>query len=253
MIIEVRQTNANLKQEFEVYYDGNLQYTGRQSGLNSRSPSWLFHPDGSVRFKSSENKKAHLRNRIFSWLFTLFVLLVWLIFESVPLVMLAAVMFVFLFSCIPNTTKVCNIYGSSDDLTARFQHITKGFLTGYYSMECNNRNYQLYTLDRSHYQYVSVYLNGTQIAQINKDLHTVNNRDSYTLCLLDEEAALADLLTMFILYFDNYEHSNRNKVFVGSKKNWSWSFSKTDRFFNETWLPSHFGRSVAEDSGYLMK
>lgn len=250
MIIKVHQTKANLKKEFEIYFNDNLQYTGKQSGGSSRTPSWLFYPDGNVRFHSSENKKAYWRNRLISWGFALVVLFVWLTSDSVLFAMLAAVIYILLFSLIPNATKVCTILEGGGEQAARIRHITKGLLTGYYSMECGGREYRMYTLDRSHYQYISVYVDGAQIAQINKDLHTVNNRDSYTLYLLDEEAAIADLLAMFILYYDNYECGNYGEAFVGHKKNWSWTWSKTDRFYDKAWLPSHFGWSVVDSSGY---
>lgn len=249
MVVEVRQTKANLKQEFEIYCDGKLQFIGKQSGYSSRSPSWLFNQDGSVRFKSSVNKKAYLRNQLINWLFALVVLLAWLASDSFLVAALAAVIFILLSFLIPNATKVCDICDSNEDKAARFRHLLKGLLTGYYSIECGGGEYRLYTLDRSHYQYISVYIDGSQIAQINKDLHTVNNRDNYTMYLLDEDAAMADLFAMFILYFDNYEHGNHREVFVGTKKNWSWTWSKTNRFYDETWLPSHFGWDKVEGSG----
>jgi|GEM_PF-3030296 len=250
MIIEVRQTKANLKKEFKIYYNGELQYTGKQAGLSSRNPSWLFNLDGSVQFESSENKKSYWRNRLMSWLFTLVVLFAWLAFDSFLVAVLAAVIYCLLSSLIPTVTKACDILDGNEEKVARFRRILKGLLTGYYSMEYGGREYRLYTLARSHYQYISIYLDDTQIAQINKDLHTVNNRDNYTLYLLDEEAAMADLLAMFVLYYDNYEHGNQGEAFVGYKKNWKWTWSKTDRFYDETWLPSHFGWSVVEGSGY---
>lgn len=250
MKIEVRQTKANLKKEFEIYCDGKLQYTGKQSELSSRNPSWLYKLDGSVQYRSSENKKAYWRNRLASWSFSLVALVVWLTSDSFLLAVLSGVIFAIIYSRFPNATKVCTILNGREEQAARFRHLTKGLLTGYYSVECGGREYRLYTLDRSHYQYISVYLDGEQVAQIKKDLHTVNNRDNYTLYLLDDEAAAADLLAMFVLYFDNYEHGDHGEAFVGTKKNWSRTWSKTDRFYDETWLPSHFGWSEVEGSGY---
>ena len=61
------------------------------------------------------------------------------------------------------------------------------------------------------------------------------------------------MLAMFILYYDNYEYGNQSEAFVGYKKNWSWTWSKTDRFYNENWISDNFGQNANKTSGNSKK
>jgi hypothetical protein len=243
MVIEVRQTKANIKQEFEIYYNGRLQYSGKQSTLSALLSIYLYKLDGSIQFQSKSRKGNVLYSKLMWGLPIVAALYIWIAFDSFMLKIPTTILLFFLFDLIPIVSKACDILNGTTEVTAYFCHIKKGLLTGYYSIKRIDRNYHLYLMDRSHFQYISVYLGDKQIAQINKNLHTVNNRDNYTLYLLDEEIAMADLLTMFILYFDNCEYASRGDISIGTQKNWSWSFSRTNRFYNNAWLSANFDDS----------
>ena len=154
----------------------------------------------------------------------------------------------FLFPALfPRKTSPANVWDSNDKRVARFYHRNRGLLTAYDVIEETGKKYKVYNVARGRYLYLSVYCDGRQIAQINKDLHTVNNKDNYTLYLLDDDVESADMLSLFVLYYDSLNHGNQGEVFVGVKKNWSWTWSKTDRFYNEDWLSTRFGVYALEE------
>jgi len=252
MIIRVRQTKTNIGHKFKIYYDNVHKFYGTQTGYSKCPSSWLYSLNESVYLEGRGKRKGLLRGKLMNLIFCVGILIIWFSFTSIPLQIVLGVMLFLLPTQIPFVSDLCIILDGSGQKVARFHRYVKG-LTGYHVIRIGDKEYRVYNLSRSHYQYVSIYSGNTQIAQINKDLHTTNNRDIYMLYLLDSEEGLADLLTMFVLYFDNHEHGNFGEVFVGVKKNWSWTWSKTDRFYDEKWLPSHFDQSVAESTGSFRK
>ncbi|UQZ89718.1 hypothetical protein C4J81_11080 [Deltaproteobacteria bacterium Smac51] len=239
MIIKVRQTKANISHKFRIYYDNKRKFDGTQTGY-ARCPScWLYNLDESLYLEGRGKRKGLLRAKILNLIFCIGALITWLSFISVPIVILYVALFFFIATRFPTVSDLCIILDDTGKKVASFTRHVKG-LTGYHLIRIGDEEYRAYSLSRSHYQYISVYSGDTQIAQINKDLHTVNNRDIYILYLLDDQEAMADFLSMFVLYFDNHEHGNFGEVFVGTKKNWHWTWSKTDHFYDENWLPSHF-------------
>lgn len=249
MTIEIRQKKSNIKNEFKIFGGDELLYTGKQAGYSGDAPNHLYGPDGGVLLESRGTRRGATPHRLLNLLFCGGVLVLWFGIDSLPVRIIAIVLFFFLLTLIPFKSKVCHVYDSEGRRVARFRHQGKGLLTAYDVIETGGREYRVYNKARSHFLYLSIYQGDTQIAQINKDLHTTNNRDNYTLYLPDEQAEMADLLTMFVLYYDSHYFGHHGEAFVGVKKSWSWSWSKTDRFYDETWLPSHFGWDLVEGPG----
>lgn len=239
MIIKVRQTKANSSHLFRIYYDNKRKFDGTQTGYANCPSSWLYYLDESLYLEGRGKRKGLLRGKILNLVFCIGALVAWFSSTSVLIVLLYVALFFFIATRFPTVSDLCIILDDAGQKIASFYHYVKG-MTGYYVIKADDREYRVYDKARSHYQYISIYIGDTQIAQINKDLHTVNNRDIYTLYLLDDQAVLADILSMFVLYFDNHKHGNFGEVFVGTKKNWRWTWSKTDCFYDENWLPSHF-------------
>ena len=248
MVIKVRQTKAGIRHSFRVYYEGKRQFDGSQTGYSHCPSSWLYNLDESVHLEGRGKRKGLLRGKVINLIFCIGALVVWFSFTSVLYVILYIALFFFIATRFPTVTDLCIVQDDTGQKVARFHHYVKG-MTSYSVIKTGDREYRIYDLSRSHYQYISIYSGDTQIAQVNKDLHTVNNKDMYMLYLLDEQEEMADLLSLFVLYFDSHNHRNYGEAFAGVKKNWRWTRSKTDRFYDETWLPSHFGWDVAEDFG----
>jgi hypothetical protein len=249
MIIEVCQTKANIKKEFEIYCDDELRFTGRQADISEYAPAVLFNPDESVRFESRSSRSGRWRNRLIGWLFTATMFVTIISTNNILQIFLTALIFILIFSRFPNHTKVNHLWDGRDERVGRFSHILSGLLTGYYHLQLGDQKYQVYEKGISHYYHLSVYRGYKQIAQIDQNLHTVNNRDNFRIYLLEEAIELADLLSIFCLYYDNYNHGDHREVFVGHKLNWKWTFSRTDRFYNKDWVALHFPQKAAVAQG----
>ena len=239
MIIKVRQTKANIRHEFRIYYDNKRRFDGTQTGYSRCPSSWLYNLDESLYLEGRGKRKGLLRGKILNLIFCIGALITWLASGNFWLLIPYIALFFFIATRFPTVSDLCIILDDTGKKVASFHRYVKG-MTGYHVIRIGDEEYRVYSLSRSHYQYISVYSGDMQIAQINKDLHTRGNRDIYMLYLLDDQEALADFLSLFVLYFDNHEHGNFGEVFVGTKKNWRWTWSKTDRFYDENWLPSHF-------------
>jgi hypothetical protein len=239
MIIKMYQSKANIKQEFEIYYNDVFKYTGKQSALSSACPNMLCKLDNTIPFKSRVNKKTYLINLIRELSYSFCILFLWQTFKNIWIILLVLLSH----RLIPYVAHEHAVFDGTGQKVARFRMIRKPFLTNSYRMDFAGKDYRLYIYCRSHYKYISVYLDEVQIAQINKNLHTEDNKDNYMLYLLDEEAAAADLLTMFTLYYDSYNHTTRGAVELGKKWQWSWTIGPMNRFYNKDWLPAHFPKS----------
>lgn len=86
-----------------------------------------------------------------------------------------------------------------------------------------------------------IYLNDVQIGMIVKKLYVKDNLDQYELYLLDDYKELSTVLSLYVLYYDNFYYGNRDEIVAYKvEKTLYWSFSATDKYFNPSWLNQNF-------------
>lgn len=251
MIIHAIQTNSNFKNEFEIYYDKSLKYRGRHSVLSSKRANLLFDLEGATILKTEYSRALIIKEAIGLTIFLICGYLLLSIDEDImsfPLKMLTMLFIAVIASFFPRKqTDVCRVLDASDNTIATFMFFMEGALTAYNSIEFNDKIYKIYSLSKSHYNYRSIYLDNTQIGQITKDLHVKDNKNNYVLYLLDEQKLAADLLSMFIIYLDNIYYAAHGEVSYGVSKTWSYSYNKTNKYYDPNWVRTHF--NIAKSPG----
>lgn len=87
----------------------------------------------------------------------------------------------------------------------------------YYELSMNNRTYDIYAvgMGKDGMKY-PVYLNGRQVALVEKDCLVRNNLDNYTIYAVDESSNW--IAWIFCSYLDMISYANRGKVAVKSTK-----------------------------------
>jgi len=129
-----------------------------------------------------------------------------------------------------------------DNEIARFTLNHLSLLNSFYTIESGVKVFRLYSISKSHYDYVLIYLDDIQVGQINKNnLRIKNNKNRFVLYLLDEQKDIADLMTMFIIYLENYKYATRGEISYGTRSSWGWSYSKNNKFYDPTWTQTNFG------------
>jgi len=238
MIIDVIQTKSNFAYEFEVCYDKELTYR------TSASAKSLFNLDGNLIYEIKHMSKRDNIGMISFWIFSILVMVICAYISNLPLkilIIICLLIALVLFTVLrKGKSRICEISDGFNDKIVVFSSNVEGFLNGYCSISFNNKELKLYTLSKSDYKYTSIYLDDTQIGQINKHLRMVNNKNNYIIYLLDEHKSLADLLSMFVIYIDRFDTNRDEMISYGVKKSWAWSYSKNNKFYDPTWITTHF-------------
>lgn len=107
----------------------------------------------------------------------------------------------------------------------------------YYVVAIDDNIYKLYSVSKGRFEYISIYLNDIQIGQICVDISKYQKRD-YVIYLLDNHAALSDKLSLFALYYHSINYARRREFRYGKER--SWSYSKTNKFYNPSWVDDNF-------------
>ena len=103
-------------------------------------------------------------------------------------------------------------------------------------------------LDRGRNNYVSIYDDEKQIAQITKPLTVTDNLDVYFLHIKDEYASIIPVLSFFTVYYDyrKYNHSGeltKNTVQISN----SYTYGKNNDKYNPNWIAKEFGQQAADE------
>jgi hypothetical protein len=138
-------------------------------------------------------------------------------------------------------SEVCTVLNANSEIVAMFSNVKDGISSNYYLIQFKEMKFKLYVIDKGINQYTLIFLDEKQIGQLNKKRTTENNLDWYVMYLLDDYKDLAELMSIFVIYFDSYNYGNRGEIVSNSsQKTWEWSISKFNKLYNPTWLSNHF-------------
>jgi hypothetical protein len=213
LIVDVRQVENNVRIRFDILHDGIVHSTGSCSRLSSIFNIEMRTTEGALMLSAKFDPVAHIK----SWL---------------PLKRLWGEV----------RNNVYNVKDAGGTITGRISRVRKGLFTSYHTVEWLSDMLRIYSISLGDTDYNSVYLGDTQIGMVVKHSYVRNNLDSYKLYLLDRFASYADIMSLYMLYFDNHYHGHRDEiVIVKHEKSWGWTFSSTNRFFKKHWLKDNFG------------
>ena len=226
MIIEVKQTCANLRQEFEIYYNKNFAYYGKLGSL---------HPMQDILLYDAEKTVAEGRFRFSRWI------------NYIP--------FRYLFGSAALKRYFEITY--KNEKTAFFLS-RQGFFKSFYVISTGDKGFRAYSRSIGEFHYVSIYKvdaegNEEQIALVETLLSTQNNRYNHKVYLRDSYDKYKDIMAMFILYYSNYCFAHRLEVYVGSTTVRQWSYSPYNKKYNSSWREENFPDENFWGSASLLK
>lgn len=218
MIIDVKQVKNNFKIEFQIYENESLVSMGKCSRISSMLSNYLLDLEGNLIYETKFDPIKEVTNSIpFKWLWS------------------------------KKKSDVNYIIDSSNKKIGRIERVTEGFLKCYYNVYYFDNIFKIYTVSLGPSKYLMIFLDNIQIGMIVKNLSIKNNLDQYRLYLLDSYRQFSLILSLYMLYYDNFHFGNRDEIVVyKEEKSWEWSFSRTDRYFNPHWLNENFGLPVID-------
>ena len=124
---------------------------------------------------------------------------------------------------------------SENKYIGRLGLIRKGLYYSYYSLIVNQKEFILYEIPLGKYGIkIPIFYNNIQIGLIEKSIYTENNKDEYYLYLSDD--SFLSIISLFIIYYDNWEHGNQGEIYYGSKVEYVWTASKKIKSkYNPIW------------------
>lgn len=212
MIIEIKQIKNNFKIEFEIYENENLINLGKCSRVTSILTNQLLDIEGNLVYKTEFDPIKEVTNSIpFKWLWS------------------------------KKKSDVNCIIDSSGKRIGKIEKVTERFFKSYHSISYYNNVLKIYRISLGTSQYHMIYLNDVQIGMIVKKLYVKDNLDQYKLYLLDDYKEFSTVLSLYVLYYDNFYYGNRDEIVAYKvEKTLYWSFSATDKYFNPSWLNQNF-------------
>lgn len=216
MQIRINQTRANFRHEYEIMLDDKVLCHARTSWLSGCFQSVLTDPENHTILKTEYNTRINLTNALpFKWVLG-----------------------------IPRISKSCTVVGAGG-ATGAFWRETTGFLKSCYVVDFGGVKLKGYCISRGKINYVSLYdaQSDTQVALLLKPLDVKNNRDTYTLYLLDTFTCDPVVLAFFAVYYDNWNYANCREIKYGNELNWEWSYSKYNGKYDPAWLSKYFSLS----------
>ena len=217
MIVEVQQTASNIKQEYDVYVDRDYYC----QGINGR-----LHKYQDIDLVKNGESILHGDHQHLHWK------------HYIP--------FKYLFGSV-NLSRGLELK-RGNEYAGSFVRSRTGFGDYFYLLSFGNDTiYRCYIRSIGSYNYVAVYelsssgaVETKQIALLETYLTVVDNKFKFKIYLLDEYAEHKDELILFILYYANYNFTQRFHMSRGVSYTKAWSLSKYKEKVDPQWRERNF-------------
>ena len=232
MIIEVKQTQGNLKNKFEIKVNGETRYLAGTPWMKIEMPLHadrirrcvLTEPDGTVRFRTDYRIGENAAHTAIP--------MKWLLTGS-------------------QRSLIYHVRDAQDAVCGTFYRLTKGFMDSRYVIEYGQYRLMCYDVSSGTARHLCIYSGERQIAEILKPLSVEDNLDTYFLFLMDEREELGGILSFFAVLFDYLHYPGSGQVVAQKKEvSISYSYGKNNKFYDRNWITDHFGE---ESAGMLSK
>ena len=129
---------------------------------------------------------------------------------------------------------------------------------GYNIIKYKDKIYKCYSVEDGYVRHVCIYKDDVQIAELLKPNVIIDGKDEYRIYLMDEYSDLKDSLSMLSLYLDRKEYNSsylKNESKQISKKS---SYSKVNKYYNPEWLKNNFNANdyldkINQEAGKIKK
>ena len=211
MIIEIKQTAANLKLEFTIFHDGEYAYDGKL-GRWHRNQGITLSKNGMALIEGTFRPTPWLNYIPFKHLFGR-----------------------------PSIRR----HFSAHNGEIEFKHVLEGLYQSCFVITAGGDELRAYSRSIGSFHYISICRvdpHGTeeQIALVETHLTTQNNLFFHKLYLLDTCAAYKDALSIFVLYYHNDHFSQRDQISVGTTVRQTWTYSRYNEMYDHEWRESNF-------------
>lgn len=213
MVIKISQTASNIMQKFDIYYDYNYMYEGELGSYNRYQKILL-----------KKNEEAILEGRFY----------VSSAKNFIP--------FRHLFG-LEDLSQNVKIFDKENEI-ASFVYSKHGFLKSCYKITYKDKAINCYKYSKGRFDYVSFYLNEKQIAELQIYTTIVDQKYNYKIYLLDEYKELTEILSMFVLYYANYNYTERFHMSKGTEVSYTlYQLTRYKKKYNPSWVSTHFSQS----------
>ena len=220
MKIEIKQTNNELKNEFEIKYNDNLKYKAKLPFISINEPLNLE--------KIRQIKILDLNDSIIY--ITDYKYLENFKEEFIPFKYL-----------VTGSQKFNQILFISNNNNIKIYYEEKELFNNRYVIEMNNKQYFCYSIEDGYIRHFPIYDGGIQIGEALKSNVTIDGKDEYFCYLKDDYENLSDGIMALILYMDRSEYSSSYLVNKSYSLNKKYSYNKTNKFYNKEWVKNNFG------------
>lgn len=223
IIIDVFQKSAELKNEFEIYYNGikkmnaflpfiNVFVNGRDD-VSKLQQMKITDLNGNLKYVSSYN---FIKNKIEE-----FIPYKYLITGSQKFNQFSFVN--------QNTGEIIDIFNEAENLF--FDYIV---------IRSNNRYFKCYEVDDGHINHIVIYDDNIQIGELLKPNVVINGKDQYRIYLKEKYSFLSDSLSILALYVDRLRYNssylyNRSESAMRSN-----TYSDVNKYYNPNWVRQNF-------------
>ena len=215
MVIHINQSRANFAIEFKILVDDVPTYTGVSSPISSAFSNRLMDKNGYIIYQTQLQPLVNLKGAVpFKWVWS------------------------------KQISRVCDILDDSGKVVATFSYVRESLLNDYYSIWGKGFDLRLYDISKGAKKYILLFVNDKQIGQIHRNNFVENNRSEYVFYLLSQHEDFAPLVSLFTIYYDSYNHSNRGQIVAYKTEfTWEWTLGKYNKLYNPKWLQTHFGKA----------
>ena len=221
MIIDVRQTISERKNEFEILYNNKMIYRSVLPFINIIGSFDLeklrqikvYDENNNLKYKTSYN---YIDNKLE---------------ELIPLKYLVTKSQKF------NQLKFTNL-NDNDEISIFFE--MSGVWNGCIIVKYKDTIYRCYSVEDGYIRHICIYNDDAQIGELLKPNVVVDGKDEYRIYLKDEYSYLKDALSMLTLYLDRTEYNSSYLKNDSVRISKSFSCSKINKYYDPNWVKSNF-------------
>jgi len=221
MVIDVIQSSAEMKNAFQIYYNGVQRYNAMTPfmsiegafGVDKLREIKMYDLNNNEIYKTNYN---YIANRIE---------------EFIPLKYIATNSQRF------NQYMITDSNGNEKfSVYFEMQEIFKGS----YIIKMNDRILNCYEIEDGYAVHFPIYDGDKQVGEILKYQFRTDGKDTYRAYLFDEYQELSDAISMLILYLDRMKYNSSYISCKGTEFTYSKSYSKVNAYYNPEWILSNF-------------
>lgn len=228
MIINVQQTQANLKNKFEILVNHELKYFAGTPWMNLQVPFHAERMRQCVMTKTDESIYYTTSYDLMKNISSTAIPMKWVVTGE-------------------QKSLIFDILDEAGQSCAKFYKLTQGLWDSKYVITYADHHLKCYDVSVGSTRHIVIYENDIQVAEIVKPLTVVDNLDVYYVFLLDTHCDLESILAFFTVFFDHLHYANQGQVVAKKKEiQFRYSFDKNRKFYDQTWIANHFATKELE-------